>query len=483
MAQLQAHSVRDFSKGVYSNVNPFLAPQNSVKHAINFIFDDEYGAAKVRLGSTIIGSQLVGESNSILGMHNFRDRNGSNHALLAAVNIGGDATSSIFNVATGASIRTGNLANAIHRFETYLDSVIFVNGTDVPLAWDGTGSFAASTALNTASMQAGSIDIINYKDRLWTLTAGGVLYGSSIPASPNFNSISWTSGNKTIAIDPDSTSYTGAGIGLARVSGLLLIFKERALYTFSGSATQADFLYNVGCSSVRSIATGAGSVFFFNPDGVWVTKGSEPVRISRPVQAYVDGMSSSNYSSVAGHANGKYYWCSIGDVTIGLVTYSNVVLRYSISTQEWAVLSYATRPTAFSQYINGTAVTISYGDTTARCYTLDSGTTDNSTAIEFEIISHEQDFGDRAFLKDLHDKLIVYTKDSSDIEVSIRADGREFVTVGHALKQVDELPLSPYVLSGNFFDVRFVGNTSGASPIIYGYEFPNIGSSGKTTTE
>ena len=483
MAQLQAHSVREFSKGVYSNVNPFLAPQNSVRHAINFIFDDEYGAAKVRLGSTIIGSQLVAENNSILGMHNFRDRDGSNHALLAAVNVAGDATSTIFNVATGGSVHTGNTAGAVHRFETFLDSVVFVNGTNTPLAWNGSGNFAASTALGTASMQSSSVDIINYKDRLWTLTAGGILYGSSIPAASAYNTISWTSGNKTVAIDPDSTSYTGAGIGLARVSGLLLIFKERALYSFNGSATQADFLYNVGCSSVRSIATGGGSVFFFNPDGIWQTRGSEPVRISRPVQAYIDGMSSSNYASVAGHANGKYYWCSIGDVTIGLVTYTNVVLRYSISTQEWAVLSYANRPTAFSQYINGTAVTVAYGDSTARAYTLDSGTTDNGTAIEFEIISHEKDFGDRALLKDLHDKLIVYTKDSSDIEVSIRSDGQEFVTVGHVLRQVDELPLSPYVLSGNFFDVRFVGSTSGASPILYGYEFPGIGSSGKTIAE
>ena len=475
--------MRDFSRGIYSNISSFIAPQNSVKHAINFIFDDEYGAARVRLGSTIIGSQLVAENNNILGMHNFRDRNGSNHALLAAVNAVGDATSVIYNVTSGAALRTGGTANAVYRFETFLDEVVFVNGTDTPQAWAGTGTFAASTNLGTANMQATSIDIINYKDRLWTLTAQGILYGSSIPAASAYNTISWSSGNKTIAIDPDATSYTGAGIGLARVSGLLLIFKERALYTFNGSATQADFLYDVGCSSVRSIATGGGQVFFFNANGVWMTRGSEPVRISRPVQAYIDNMSSSNYASVSGFCNGKYYWASIGDVTIGLVTYSNVVLKYSISTQEWAVLSYATRPTAFSQYINGTSVTVAYGDTTARVYTIDSGTTDNSTAIEFELLSHEKDFGDRGLLKDLHDKLMVYSRDSSDIEVAIRVDGQEFKTVGHFLKQVDEIPLGQYVLSGNFFEIRFIGSTSGASPVIMGYEFPSISSSGFTLQE
>ena len=214
-----------------------------------------------------------------------------------------------------------------------------------------------------------------------------------------------------------------------------------------------------------------------------MTRGSEPVRISRPVQAYIDNMSSSNYASVSGFCNGKYYWASIGDVTIGLVTYSNVVLKYSISTQEWAVLSYATRPTAFSQYINGTSVTVAYGDTTARVYTIDSGTTDNSTAIEFELLSHEKDFGDRGLLKDLHDKLMVYSRDSSDIEVAIRVDGQEFKTVGHFLKQVDEIPLGQYVLSGNFFEIRFIGSTSGASPVIMGYEFPSISSSGFTLQE
>src|SRR3990167_11297515 len=482
MANLPGYSMRDFSKGIYSDVSSFIAPQNSVAHSINFVFDEIYGAAKVRKGGVLENAQLVGESNNILGMHNFRDRDGSNHALLAAVNIVGDATSSIFNVATGSAVRTGNTAGAVHRFETFLDAVVYQNGTDAPLAWTGTGSFTSNTNLDTANMPTG-IDVLGYKDRLWVLQANGTLRGSSIPAASAYNTISWTSsGIKTIIVDPDQTAYAGAAVGLAKISGLLIILKERAMYTYNGSATQADFLWNIGCSSVRSIATGGGNCFFFNPDGIYMTRGSEPIRISRPVQQFIDNMDSANYASVAGHANNRYYWCSIGNITVVLVTYNNVVLRYNIQMQEWAVLSYAQRPTCFSQYINSTAVTVAYGDNTARCYTIDSGGTDNGTAVEFEFISHELDFGDRGLLKDLHGKIMVYSKESTDMEIQIRVDGKEFITVGHALSNVAEIQLTE-TLTGHFFEVRILGSTSNAQPIIYGFSFPNISTSGYTALE
>lgn len=480
MANLSPYSQKDLSRGVYSKINSFIAPRNSVQHAINFLFDDVYGAAKVRAGSTIIGSQLVAENNSVLGLHNFRSRSTSNHALLGAVNIAGDTTVSIFNVATGAALKTGLTANAVCRFETYLDECVFVNGTDASQAFTGTGSFGASSNLDTSSMPIG-IDVKNFKDRLWVLNKQGILYGSSFSTSPSFDTISWTSNNKTIQIDPDSGAFAGIGIGLAKVSGLLLIFKERAIYSYNGSATQADYLYNIGCSSVRSIAEGFDSVFFFNPSGIFTTKGGEPVKVSRPVQVYIDGMSSSNYSSVAGYANEKYYWCSIGNVTIGLTTYQNVVLRYSISTQEWAVLSYASRLTAFSQYINGTAVTIAYGDNTARVLTLDSGTTDNGTAIEFELLSQRLDFGAPGYLKDVHDSMFIHTLDSSDMEISIRPDNKDFITIGHCLKDTEEVDINVPLL-GHFFEIQIVGSTSGASPVIYGYELPSISSTGYVAT-
>ena len=464
----------DFSRGVINTINTFIAPPNSVRHAINFVFDEEYGSAKVRRGSTIVGAQLT-SNNNVLGMHNHRDRDGGAHALLAGVN------GTIYNVATGSALRGGMSANATMQFETYLDETVVQNGTDAPLAFTGTGSFGVSTTLDTANMPIG-VDVLNFKDRLWVLQASGILRGSSIPQSPSYNTISWTSGNKTIPIDPDASSYTGSGIGLARAGGLLLIFKERAMYTYNGSATQADFLYDVGCSSVRSIGSGGGYVFFFNSDGIWRTVGERPQRISRPVQAYIDGMSSANLSSVAGHANGQYYWCSIGDVTIGLTTYTNVVLRYSIATEEWAVLSYANRPTAFSQYINGTAVTVAYGETTARVLTIDSGTTDNETAIECELLSHPFIFGSRGLMKDVHDKFLAYTQNSSDLEIQFRVNRGDFVTVGHAMKQIEEVPIMAGTF-GNILEVRFIGSSIGTQTIIDGFEMPRVSTTGYGSTQ
>lgn len=476
-------SQRDFSRGVYTNVNSPIVYPNSVKHSINFVYDEDYGNAKLRKGMTIVGSQLVGADNDILALFNFRDRNGSNHALLSAVNVAGDGSVSIFNTATGDTLYTSLTADAPVRFEEYLDEVAFQNGTTSPASWQGTGSFGTTGGnLDIANMPIG-VDIINFKDRMCVLTAGGVLKRSSIPTSPNFSSISWTSGNDSIPVDPDSTSYTGAGIGLAKVSGLLLIFKERALYSFNGNATQTDFLFNVGCSSVRSIATGGGFCFFFNPDGIWMTNGGAPVRISRPVHQYIENMSTANYSKVAGGANGKYYWCSIGNVTIGLTTYNNITLRYTIGTQEWAVLSTPNQLTCFSSYVNGTAVEMVTGDASARVYRLDTGNTDNGTAIEFELISQDLEFGSRGVIKDLHSQVMVYSEESPGIGIQIRVDKKNWISVEQeAVKEIEDISIQEDLV-GNVFEFRCFGSSSGEQFTFKGFEFPKATLESYTTNE
>jgi len=190
------------------------------------------------------------------------------------------------------------------------------------------------------------------------------------------------------------------------------------------------------------------------------------------VQAYLEGMSSSNYASVASHANGKYLWVSIGDVTIDLTTYNNVVLRYSLATQEWAVLSFPNRLTAFSMYIDGTAIKTAYGDSTARVYTHE-GTTDNSTAIPFELITHEQEFGSLGTQKDVHGKVMVYSKNSTDMEIQISVDEGDFETIGVAKKVVEDIPINTPLI-GNTFALRVIGSSTGEPPIFKGYEFPSV---------
>ena len=184
-------------------------------------------------------------------------------------------------------------------------------------------------------------------------------------------------------------------------------------------------------------------------------------------------MASANYDSVAGFATGRHRWYSIGNTTVEGTTYNNVVLRYTTDTRQWAVLSYVNRPMAFARYINGTAVTIAYGDTTARVYTLDSGLTDNGTVITYELMTHDLEFGSRGVLKKVYDKLMVYTESAPEAIVQIRVDRGDWITLGTVKETVEQLSINE-VLFGHIFQLRVVGASSTVAMRLKGFEFPSV---------
>jgi len=138
-------------------------------------------------------------------------------------------------------------------------------------------------------------------------------------------------------------------------------------------------------------------------------------------------MSSTNYEHIAGGCDGKHYFCSIGDVTISGRTYQNVVLRYSIQSQEWAVLSYPTQPRVFSNYVDGTAIKLCYGDDVGNIIQIDStdfkdnysGTT---AAIAYEIDTRDIFQPLKGAKKSVRDKIIILSEGSSGANVMYRTD-------------------------------------------------------------
>lgn len=69
---LRAKSYADFSKGVWESISESLAPENSVKLAVNFNSDDVLGNLVTRFGTTRLYSQLI-DNKPVLGLHNYRD--------------------------------------------------------------------------------------------------------------------------------------------------------------------------------------------------------------------------------------------------------------------------------------------------------------------------------------------------------------------------------------------------------------------------
>lgn len=272
--------------------------------------------------------------------------------------------------------------------------------------------------------------------------------------------INWTSKSTDKAkdyivtpIDPDNGNK-GNCVGLGKVGGLMLIFFERAMYSWNGNSTEPDEIVGIGCSSNESIAVdgSSGLLFFANEYGIYITSGGYPKKISTFVDDLFENMSSANYQHIAGGCDGKHYYCSIGNVTIDGQTISNVVLRYTIQSQEWAVYSYPTQPRVFSKYIDGNDVKLVYGDNDGNVIQIDSSATSDTYASTTVPISYELHFADIyddiiGMDKTIKDKITIDSEASSGATLYCRIDKNtnrheDWKKLGEIKKEIQDIAIS-----------------------------------------
>lgn len=460
--------------GVVGGVSYRIAPQDSVRKAVNFDFDEELGSAVTRKGCTVqANGQLMAEDNTILGLYHFVDSEaGANSQLLAGANIVGDATASIFynNAGTWTATSTGLTAGAKMRFETFLDAVVMVNGSEVR-SWAGTGAWLTTGGpFDLANMPIGKYVTI-YKDQVVTSGVSGdpdTLHISSIPTA---GAVSWTTNNRTITINPEDSSNI---MGHGEIGGILVVLKRFGMYTWNNRATEPDQLCTVGCSSNESIVVGGDTMFFFNEQGVWATKGSYPILISRKVQPWIDGMSANFYENVNAHANNKHVFFSIGDCTVDGETYANVVLRYSLHTKEWSVRSYANEFRVFARYQSSNEVQILGGDTTARVLQLDNGDDDNGTPISYELETHDFDGGSEAVEWSVGRYIYAFGDNPNRDSVQMKVDSGDWKEVGTLSDSVNRFQKPSEINTGHTFRMRVAGTRSQGQTTFRGFEIPQL---------
>ena len=475
----QTYIFNEMSAGVVNNIKFNLVPPNSVDRALNMVFDEIYGEAVVRKGTTILGAQLHPVDNAITGIHYFSDSaGGANSRLIAVANSGSNNLIRYYDGAAWSnSDLTTDTAGLKTRFETFLDRIVRINGTDQVLTSANGINWSSGTVLDDANFPNGKFLRV-YKDQMVVAvksTKPDSLYVSSVPNAAG-TAISWTSGNREIVINPeDGQNITGLG----EVGGNLLVFKDRAMYRWNNRSTEADTIVEVGASSQESIVNcGTGLISFFNPKGVWLTSGEQPILISRRVQKWIDGMSASYYSNVASYGDGEHVFTSIGSSTVDGKAYSNVVLRYSTNTKEWTVFSYAHQFRVFALYIDSGAEKIVGGDTTNRVLQIESTSlTDNSTAIGFEVQSHQLDFGSRGIAKELSERIMAYglNPTSALVQVKVYEQGREgdWITLGALNKPICNFLINQKI-KGNYMIFRVAGVSSTTRFRFQGLEAPKI---------
>ncbi len=170
-------ALRDFSAGMATNINSNIAPISLMKLIVNGDCDEEIGSVVSRLGSGIIGAQLV-DTKSILGLHQYIDHaNSANNKLFAVVNDSTNTNADIWDVTGAAIISVDDTASLKARFLTFLGQTVRVNGTDVPRIYNG------RSFITTATFTAATTDIITSAGH--NLSDGDTIYvssGGTLPA-------------------------------------------------------------------------------------------------------------------------------------------------------------------------------------------------------------------------------------------------------------------------------------------------------------
>lgn len=380
-------------------------PMDACSESINFNFD-VLGRATLRPGTTQVGTTL---SSSILGLYNFRDSgSGTNNQLIA---VSGTVVYYLAsNTWTVKRTVTGGLKT---RFSTFVDFVFMVNGTDATAVWDGSPGSLFITTGNALSAPTGKF-IENYRARMWI--AGNTTYPdrvfySSVPSSVTTPVITWDTSVTTgqwIDISPSDGENITA---LHRTKNALLVFKNNHIYRiFSILQTDPDSQFNVGTYSQESVVETKNGVYFHHPTGFYRYNG-DVQEISRPIIDIVNNISLANYSNVCGYLepDGDHICWAVGNVTYNGVTYSNMEVRYTISTQVWTHYQKPSQYLVSSPYNDGTTLYTVVGDSAGNVSKVATGLTDNGTTISYSLI-HAWDTidGSRATTKTLQNLFFMH---------------------------------------------------------------------------
>lgn len=371
-------SLPPYTKGMIreSAVDSPLSPPDSVELSLN-LNNDTIGAMKLRKGMTSLGSNI--SASPVLGLGNYRNNAGTAYKALAKV---GTALYH-YGGSSWASIRTSLVSGSKMRFTNFVDYTFMVNGSgsngDDIKTYDG--STIGTT--NVASLPKGDF-IENYRSRIWVAdNSVDKLYYSDVVTTSN----TITGGTSFIQISPaDGEKITG----LKRTARALLVFKENHIYrVFNINSTDPDPTINRGTYSHDSIIEGKDGLYYHHPTGFYrYVDGGQQEEISRPIIDIIQAIPRSYYGNVSGWTDDDHLYWSVGNISLGGITFSNVVCVRTISTESWSIYSTGSEIRSAGTYDNGTTIYNLVGDDVGNVLQWGVGTTDNGTPIFYDLQTH-----------------------------------------------------------------------------------------------
>jgi hypothetical protein len=474
MKNKEAIILRDWTRGTIRTVQSSVCPPNSYKMALNMDSTQEIGSLESRLGTGIIGVQAV-DGATCYGLHYHRDSVATDHKLFGVFTGGGN--SDIYDMIDGSMSLEDDTKELKTRFCTFLNSTVRVNGTDAVKSYNGSAWVSSGGAFDEADMPVGSV-VLEWRDRIYTAgvaASPSILYYSTV-ADPDARTISWT----VTADDPDSAGQIeieqedggGAITALEKVPGYLLIFKERSMKRWDGESTYPDDLINVGAPSQEAVCRGREMVFIANQEGVWVTNGGYPKKLSKPIQDLWDAIPAANLDKIATYCDEIDVYVYVGDITLDQNTYSNVCFKYNIDMQVWDTYSYSNDFTCFTWYVSSLEKIIIGGDKDGQAIQLNTGYTDYpSVPITYSMETQDIEFGAQGRYKEISE-MVLFTRNVSTGQVLYRSNSdldKDWKSIGNITNDVEN---REFKAKGNWFNFKISGVTNTGTVKIQGIAFP-----------
>lgn len=286
-----------------------------------------------------------------------------------------------------------------------------------------------------------------------------------------------------IDVNPDDGGYITA---FSETSTFLLLFKNNGMYRVDtvNKSTDPQNIFNIGAVSQEAVTLCQGITYFFSGIDIRQTDGGFPQQISRAgVQDIINAIPQSSWSSVSAGNDGLNVYFDIGDVTINTneddqTTITNCRLKFSPRDQSWSIHSYSKNFKFSSLFTDTNGSLMRSVDDAGDVQTINLGTTDDGTAIDFQLETQDLEFDNRSHLKNISDKIVVFTKAGGDSFLQCKMNGEakniplklnRRVNIGEDIK-----------LSGFYFNLLWSGESNGTPAVFEGFSFPDIDDKGIT---
>ena len=210
---------------------------------------------------------------------------------------------------TWAAVSTQASTPSRPRFEKYnfagTDTLVWVDGANVPTKWAGSGS---GTLLNASGAPANATSVSAFQNHLF--------YSGTSAAKQQIQ----------FTVPFDDTDYTGSGSGNLKVDTevvalksfreSLIVFGTDRIYKITGSSSTdfavAPISRNIGCSDGNSGQEIGGDLIFLAPDGLRTVAGTARIgdvelgTVSKQIQERVNGVGFDNIASTIIRQKSQY---------------------------------------------------------------------------------------------------------------------------------------------------------------------------------